>query len=204
VEMPGAEVSPTFFESSLDRSNPSHRNDPRDPAELGVPQVQTKQEEAEAAEGSERSASPVPPYSSGQDQPRLSNSVSPYSARHSQAFGTVSSGTHGISPVGHSSSDGSTRDSNHVSSPVSPVAAFRPGDNALWPQDGGISEPGSVSSRSPNNTNFSGPHLTPPVLGQGPTRSFSRSSRFVEEDMSNARGDGQHSSSRSARFSWEE
>jgi hypothetical protein len=206
VEMPAAEVSPTFFQSPTDRSDTSHRNDPRDPAELGMPQAQTKQEEAETERASERSASPVPPYSCGQDQSRLSNSVSPYSARHSQAFGTVSSGTQGISPVGHSSNDGSTRDSNHISSPVSPVAAFRPGDSALWPlpQDGGISEPGSISSRSPINTNSSGPHLTPPIPTQGPARSISRSSRFVEEDISDVQGDGQHSSSRSARFSWEE
>lgn len=196
IEMPAAEVSPTFFQSPESRSDTAQRNDPRDPAELEQRQRQAKQAEAAAAaaDGSERSASPVPPYSPAEMNQRLSNSISPYTPRHSQGFGTMSSGEQGISPVGHSSGNGSERNSNSVPSPVSPDATFTRGFGRTQP-----SEPSTTDSQSGSY----GHHLTPQVPARIPSRSPSRSSRFVEEGLDGER-DGHTPSSRSARFSWED
>lgn len=195
LEMPAAEVSPTFFQSPENRNDTAQRNDPRDPAELAYRERQAKADEA-AAEGSDRSASPVPPYSPAQMDQRLSNSISPYTPRHSQGFGTASSGEQGISPVGHSSGNGSERNSNSVPSPVSPDTTFSRGfQRTVQP-----SEPGSNESQTSGSY---GQHLTPQPPARAPSRSASRSSRFVEEGLDRD-GDDRNSSSRSARFSWEE
>lgn len=189
LEMPAAEVSPTFFQNPESRSDTLLRNDPRNPIEMGQQQTAAQDKEAEAAAArSERSTSPVPPYSPGQPQ-RNSNSISPYSARHSQAFGTHSSGEQGISPVGGSSGNDSHRNSNSVPSPISPETTMPRG----FRRDVEPSEPSSTESSY-------GQHLTAQVPGRVPSRTPSRSSRFVEEGLDETN----NSSSRSARFSWEE
>jgi hypothetical protein len=192
VEMPAAEVSPTFFQNTDGRSNIGSRGNLGPPAARGVPgqRRHSKEEEAEAA-GSERSASPVPPYSPEHAQ-RLSDSVSPYSARHSRGFGTVSSGEPGISPVGNSSGNPSERNSNSVPSPVSPDVTFHRAFSRF-----------TQGSEPSSNESSYGQHLTPHIPDRVPSRSPSRGSRFVEEGLGDASG-VPPSSSRSARFSWEE
>lgn len=190
LEMPAGDVSPTFYENPESRDSSAQRNEP---VELQQRQQQSKEAEAAAgAAASERSASPVPPYSPAEMNQRLSNSISPYSPRHSQAFGTVSSGEQGISPVGHSSGGSSQRNSNSVPSPVSPEATAPRGFQRYTQ----ASEPGSSESSY-------GQHLTPQIPGRVPSRSPSRGSRFVEEGL-NGGQEEHNSSSRSARFSWEE
>ena len=191
VEMAGPEVSPTFFQNPESRRDTGLRNDPRTPAELGQRREQTLDKEEEArADRSERSASPVPAYSPEQAQ-RLSDSVSPYSVRNSRGFGTVSSGETGISPVGNGSGRASDGFSNSIGSPVSPEATTR-----QFPGFFGSSEPSSTESSY-------GQHLTPEEPRRMPSRSPSQSSRFVEEGISDP-VPRSNSTSRSARFSWED
>jgi hypothetical protein len=192
VEMPAAEVSPTFFQNPDGRNNVGSRGD-LGPPTAGRTQGQrrhSKEEEAEAAR-SERSASPVPPYSPEHAQ-RLSDSVSPYSARHSRGFGTVSSGEPGISPVGNSSGNPSERNSNSAPSPVSPDVTFHRAFSRF-----------TQGSEPSSNESSYGQHLTPHAPDRAPSRSSSRGSRFVEEGLGDA-SEVPPSSSRSARFSWEE
>ncbi|ETN42148.1 uncharacterized protein HMPREF1541_04089 [Cyphellophora europaea CBS 101466] len=197
LEMPAAEVSPAFFQDPQNRNGTMQRNNPMEPAELAQRQREAKEAEAAAYRRRNNSASPVPPYTPAETNPRLSNSVSPYSPRHSQAFGTVSSGEQGISPVGNSSGNASQRNSNSVPSPVSPEATMARG----FQRHTQPSEPGSNESHSPHVSY--GPHLTPSLVGRAPSRSPSRGSRFVEEGLSTDHEE-HNSSSRSARFSWED
>ncbi|OAP65739.1 hypothetical protein AYL99_01711 [Fonsecaea erecta] len=205
IEMPAGPVSPSFFEGNDDprRGSALMRNDPRRPAELEHQHSANKAvEAAAAAAASERSGSPVPPYSPAEINNRFSNSVSPYSVRHSQAFGTVSSDDQGISPVGASHGGYSRRSSNTISrsmsSPISPEMASR-SQAQLSP--GGSPSPTTNTSR--------GSLLVPQLNGRPPSRSPSSGSRFVEEGL------GTVTEERSAgppvrkappedRFSWEQ
>ena len=202
LEMPAAEVAPTFFQNRNGQAESTLRNDLRRPVELEHGQRLSKEAEAAmGAGGSDRSGSPVPPYSPSELRQRFSTSISPNSVRHSQAFGTLSSGEAGISPVGNSSGNSphSQRDSGHVSSPVSPQDTM--------PRFNRVSENGTNNSLSPHSS--TGPFLNPSTLQRAPSRSPSRSSRFVEEGLSTTsaseRGQTpQPSRSHSARFSWEQ
>lgn len=201
IEMPAAEVSPTFLQDRDGQAGSMLRNDPRRPAELEHGGGMTKEAEAAAAAvGSDRSSSPVPPYSPSDLRQRFSSSISPYSVRNSHTFGTVSSGEPGISPVGNSSGSGpnSQRTSGNLPSPVSPEATI--------PRYHRPSENGTNGSLSPHSS--TGPFLSPNTLGRAPSRSPSRSSRFVEEGLSTTSTSEraqtpQPSTSHSARFSWE-
>ncbi|RMZ85553.1 hypothetical protein DV737_g574, partial [Chaetothyriales sp. CBS 132003] len=205
IEMPAADVSPTFFQEPAGASgHMMQRNDPRQPTELGHPGLYNKEAEAAAGPGgSERSTSPVPPYSPAEFPQRLSSSISPFSERHSQNLGgTPSSAEQGVSPVGNSSGDGSQRSSGNISSAISPVAAT-PRSRRLAGQapNNGRSQTAS-SSGAPGAP---GAWLTPQVPERVPSRSPSRSSRFVEEGPGGPSDqEPQPSDSRSARFSWEE
>ena len=201
LEMPAAEVSPTFLQDRAGQIGLTSRNDPRRPAELEPDGVTSKEAVAAvAAAGSDRSASPVPPYSPAETHQRHSDSISPNSVRHSQAFGTLSSGEAGISPVGNNSgsSPHSRGNSGNMSSPVSPQDTMPSFSRAFGH--------GTSNSISPHSS--SGPFLTPNTLGRAPSRSPSRSSRFREEGLSTASTSErsqtpQPSISHSARFSWE-
>ncbi|RMZ77417.1 hypothetical protein DV738_g4387, partial [Chaetothyriales sp. CBS 135597] len=90
VEMPAADVSPAFLQGpDSSRGHMRQRNDPRRPIELAPTGRYNKAVEAagRGADDSERSTSPVPPYSPADHPQRLSSSISPYSERHSQNFG---------------------------------------------------------------------------------------------------------------------
>lgn len=202
VEMPAEDVSPTFLasrDSRGQRASATIRNDPRRPVELAHRGSMTKEDSGEV---SERSSSPVPPYSPAEINPRFSSSISPYSTRYSPGLGTGSSGEQGISPVGPGSGGDSHRSSGNsrsLSSPISPE----------------IQSPRPYGGRRPNERQMSGgvdaaALLVPESHGRTPSRSLSRSSRFVEEGLSDV-VEEQHmtESSRSpptqsGRFSWEE
>lgn len=201
LEMPGAEVSPSFFQDRNRQTGLTLRNDPRRPTELEHDRDTSKEAEAAmSTAGSDRSASPVPPYLPAEMNQRHSNSISPHSVRHSQAFGTLSSGEAGISPVGNNSgsSPHSRGNSGNMSSPVSPQDTMPPFNRAL----------GHSTSNSRSAHSSTGPFLTPNTLGRALSRSLSRSSRFREEGLSTTSTSErsqtpQPSSSHSARFSWE-
>ncbi|KIW97936.1 uncharacterized protein Z519_01520 [Cladophialophora bantiana CBS 173.52] len=200
IEMPAGPVSPSFFESNEGprRGSALMRNDPRRPAELEQ-QHSTKAAEAAA---SERSGSPVPPYSPAEINNRFSSSISPYSVRHSHAFGTVSSDDQGISPVGASRGSHSRQSSNtnsrSMSSPISPEIASRSQAQLL---------PGG--STSPTTTTSRGSLLVPQLNGRPPSRSPSSGSRFVEEGLSTVSeerpaGLPVRPNVQGTRFSWEQ
>ena len=201
LEMAGPEVSPSFFQDRDGQTGLTLGNDPRRPAELEHDMTTSKEAEAAtAAAGSDRSASPVPPYSPADMNQRHSNSISPNSVRHSQAFGTLSSGEAGISPVGNNSGSSpySRGNSGIMSSPVSPQDTMPSFNRA----------PRYSTSNSRSVRSRTGPFLTPNTLARAPSRSTSRSSRFREEGlsttpMSERSQTPQPSSSNSARFSWE-
>ena len=200
LEMPGADVSSTFFQPravEADSAVPDHARTP-----AATTQGMTKEDEAAilAAGGSDRSGSPVPPYSPAGLQ-RLSYSISPNSVRHSQAFGTMSSGEAGISPVGNDSgnTDPSQRGSGNMSSPVSPQDTM-PRFNRAWE---------NATSNSLSTHSSTGPYLNPNAPARAPSRSPSRSSRFVEEGLSAASTSDraqtpQRTPSHTSRFSWED
>lgn len=218
VEMAAAEeVSSNFLAPRGDQTGTSPRNDPRNPAELEPQDIRSKAAEAAAmadAHGSQRSASPVPPYSPNDSNDRQSGSVSPYTPRHSHGFGTISSGEAGISPVQHSSrghshpSSGSRADS----SPVSPEDATQ----MTLPH----STEGSGTSSSGSSGRF-GSLLVPQLNGRPPSRSPSTGSRFVEQGLSSVEEEEQQQqppqptppppatqatrpTMQRARFSWEQ
>ncbi|KEF53009.1 uncharacterized protein A1O9_10917 [Exophiala aquamarina CBS 119918] len=194
------DVSSTYFQ----RDKAIARNDPRDPAELDNRDVSTKAAEAAAIAGggSQRSASPVPPYSPADANNRFSDSISPYTPRHSHGFGTVSSGEQGISPVDGSSNGHSRQSSNSkaLSSPISPeAAATRP----LQDRSPRISSNGSPTNSSSGNL------MVPQLNGRPLSRSPSTGSRFVEQGLT-AVAEEQPASPPAAlkspgpRFSWEQ
>lgn len=202
-EMAAAEdVSSRFFQQ--DAAIP--RNDPRDPAELEHQDMSAKAVEAAAinAEGSQRSASPVPPYSPPETNNRDSNSISPFTPRNSHGFGTVSSGEQGISPVGASSSGHSRGSSNSraLSSPISPEATMtRP----LHDNSPGLSSNGSSTTHS------GGSLMVPQLNGRPVSRSPSTGSRFVEqgltavtEEQTPVSPPSTASKTQGTRFSWEQ
>ncbi|KIW34221.1 uncharacterized protein PV07_01013 [Cladophialophora immunda] len=201
IEMPAGPVSPSFFESNDGprRGSALMRNDPRRPAELEQQQSANKAAEAAA---SERSGSPVPPYSPAEINHRFSNSVSPYSVRHSRAFGTVSSDDQGISPVGASHGGHSGRSSNtnsrSMSSPISPEVTSR--SQAQFSPGG---------STSPTTSTSRGSLLVPQLNGRPPSRSPSSGSRFVEEGLGTVTeerpaGPPVRTNPPEDRFSWEQ
>jgi hypothetical protein len=201
VEMAAAEdVSSRFFQ----RDAAIARNDPRDPAELENQDMSTKVAEAAAiaAEGSQRSASPVPPYSPAEANNRFSNSVSPYTPRNSHGFGTVSSGEQGISPVGASSNGHSRQSSNSkaLSSPISPVATM---PHHLQDRSPRLSSNGSSTNSSSGNL------MVPQLNGRPLSRSPSTGSRFVEQGLTAVAEEQPaspppHSRTPGPRFSWEQ
>ncbi|RMD44921.1 hypothetical protein DV735_g85, partial [Chaetothyriales sp. CBS 134920] len=169
IEMPAADVSPAFLQGpDSSRGHLRQRNDPRRPIELAPSGPYDKGADAAAGvNGSERSTSPVPPYSPAEFPQRLSSSISPYSERHSQNFGgPPSSVDQGVSPVGNSSGDGSHRSSAaNFFSPISPMPTGAP---AAQPNN-------RQSQRS------SGAWLSPQVPQQEPTPSRPHSSGLAEE-----------------------
>ncbi|EXJ84854.1 hypothetical protein A1O3_05529 [Capronia epimyces CBS 606.96] len=198
IEMPGAPVSPTFFESSPagGQRASTTRNDPRRPAELEHRNSMCKDGDIAA---SERSGSPVPPYSPAVIHHNHFSSVSPNSPTNSHEFGTLSSGEQGISPVGASSGRYSRISSNSnnrsIPSPVSPEATSRPQGHPLDQ---------SQISPSRNDT-----LVVPQLHGRPPSRSPSTGSRFREEGLSSEGEEQPVASSgqpttRSPRFSWEQ
>ncbi|KIX00049.1 uncharacterized protein Z518_10976 [Rhinocladiella mackenziei CBS 650.93] len=202
IEMPAAPVSPRYFASSEDgtrRESAVMRNDPRRPAELEHRTSMTKSGDVAA---SERSGSPVPPYSPAEiNNNRNSSSVSPYSPRNSRGFGTISSGEQGISPVagsdGHSHQS-SNSNSRSMPSPVSPEAVSRPQRQFS-----------SGSNISPSTNTSHNTLLIPQLHGRPPSRSPSTGSRFVEEGLSTVTEEQvTNTSARSnhpgPRFSWEQ
>ncbi|KIV93874.1 hypothetical protein PV10_05053 [Exophiala mesophila] len=215
VEMAAAEeVSSTFLAGRRDQSGTSPRNDPRNPAELEPQDIRTKAAEAAAmadVHGSQRSASPVPPYSPNDSNDRNSSSVSPFTPRHSHAFGTISSSEAGISPV-HHSSRGYSQPSNSSgadSSPISPEDATQM--TLPHSTDGSGGSASAISGRFGNLT-------VPQFNGRPPSRSPSTGSRFVEQGLSSVEEEEQHQqltpippaaqptrpTMERARFSWEQ
>lgn len=194
------EVSSSYFQ----RDTAIARNDPRDPAELENRDVSTKAAEAAAiaVEGSQRSASPVPPYSPADANNRFSDSISPYTPRHSHGFGTVSSGEQGISPVGGSSNGHSRQSSNSkaLSSPISPEATMtRP----LQDRSPRLSSNGSSTNSSSGNL------MVPQLNGRPLSRSPSTGSRFVEQGLTAVAEERpasppEPSKTPGPRFSWEQ
>lgn len=202
IEMPAGSVSPRFLATNGEsghRGSMTVRNDPRRPAELE--NSMTKAGEA-AATISERSASPVPPYSPADlNSNRQSSSVSPYSARHSRGFYTVSSGEQGISPVGPNSGGHSRQSSNSnersMPSPVSPEATPRHPHQSS-----------GVSIESPTTDTSNSSLQVPQLNGRPLSRSPSTGSRFVEEGLSTVAEERAPSPAASQsppgpRFSWE-
>ncbi|KIX92864.1 uncharacterized protein Z520_11340 [Fonsecaea multimorphosa CBS 102226] len=200
IEMPAGPVSPSFFEGNDGprRGSALMRNDPRRPAELEHQHSSNKAAEAAAA-ASERSGSPVPPYSPAEINHRFSASVSPYSVRHSRAFGTVSSDDQGISPVGASHSRRSSNtNSRSMSSPISPEVASRSQAQLLLGE-----------STSPTTSTSHGSLLVPQLNGRPPSRSPSSGSRFVEEGLGTVTeerpaGPPARKNPPEDRFSWEQ
>ncbi|KIW39045.1 hypothetical protein, variant [Exophiala oligosperma] len=201
IEMPAAPVSPQFYTSNVQeghRGSMLVRNDPRRPAELENQDSTTKAAEAAMTE---RSSSPVPPYSPPEaNNGRLSSSISPNSLRNSRAFGTVSSGEQGISPIGVSSNGHSRQSSNSNSrslpSPVSPETTSRPPQNFS-----------GSSGDSPLTDTSRSSLMVPQLNGRPPSRSPSTGSRFVEEGLSTVseeRASSPPEGRPSPRFSWED
>ena len=200
-EMSAGPVSPSFFQGpdGDQRTSALRRNDPRRPAEL---EHQDSASKAAEAATSERSASPVPPYSPAEGDPRFSNSVSPYSVRNSRAFGTAVSDEQGISPVGHSR-ETSNSNSKSMSSPISPDVASRP----RHPLSIGGGDSNSPTTTATSNNSL----LVPQLGGRPPSRSPSTGSRFVEEGLSTVAEERspsprppERSHPQGPRFSWEQ
>lgn len=199
VEMAAVEdVSSRFFQ----RDAAIARNDPRDPAELENQDMSKVAEAAAMAAGaSQRSASPVPPYSPAEANNRFSNSISPYTPRNSHGFGTVSSGEQGISPVGASYGGHSRGSSNSkaLSSPISPEATML---QHLQDRSPRLSSNGSSTNSSSGNL------MVPQLNGRPLSRSPSTGSRFVEQGLT-AVAEEQPASppppsnAQAPRFSWE-
>ncbi|KAK5048907.1 hypothetical protein LTR84_005327 [Exophiala bonariae] len=168
------DVSSRYFQ----RDGSIPRNDPRNPAELENQDISAKAAEAAAinASGSQRSASPVPPYSPADNPNRNSDGISPYTPRNSHGFGTVSSGEQGISPVGGSSSGNSPRSSNSraLSSPISPEATMARPLHDRSPRP---------SSNGSSTTHGSANLMVPQLNGRPVSRSPSTGSRFVEQGL---------------------
>jgi hypothetical protein len=143
-----------------------------------------------------RSSSPAPPaYPQPHTNGRPRDSISPNSPNHSAgAFGsdTVSSDEQGISPIGGPRS--ADRTSDLVLSPVSPR-----NDTMEFPKTMSTSHYKLRGARSNLDTGSNLP--TPQQERDQPSRSLSRSSKFVE-DIDNAKPLRQPSDHR--RFSWEE
>jgi hypothetical protein len=179
VEMPAGPVSPSFYQGpdSNARVSALSRNDPRRPAELEHHSSADKAAEA-IATASERSGSPVPPYSPAEfnNPNRHSNSVSPYSVRNSRAFATLSSDGQGVSPVGHSrqSSNENSSNTRSMPSPVSPEAG--PRSRILEERVDGSTSSGTTSTTHSTLT-------VPQLGGRPPSRSPSTGSRFVEQGL---------------------
>lgn len=201
-EMPAAPVSPSFFASGQagdQRGSTTMRNDPRHPAELEHRNSTCKGGDIAA---SERSASPVPPYSppmitNDNNNNGVSSSVSPYSFTNSRGGGTLSSGEQGISPVGAGSGGYCQTSSNgnrSTPSPVSPQAD--PGSQQQLSQ-----ESHTIPSRSESL-------IVPQLHGRPPTRSPSTGSRFQEEGLDTLGEEPKaivpEQPSRGHRFSWEQ
>ena len=202
IEMPAGPVSPTFFQGPGNNQRPStlQRNDPRRPIELEQRDIGNKTAQAAEAAASERSGSPVPPYSPAEIEPRLSNSVSPYSVRNSRAFASPSSDEPGISPVAHSRQS-SNSNGKSMPSPVSPEVASRP-RNQLSPVGSDLNSPATSGSHSSL--------LVPQLGGRPPSRSPSTGSRFVEEGLTTVTEERPTNPppvqprNQGTRFSWEQ
>ena len=200
IEMPAETVASTYYQPRTTEigSSTMLRNDPRKPSEMPNRHSRNKSGEARAeARDNEfmddRGGSPVPPYSALPLDQRISEEVSPTSRHRNNAFGTMSSGEGGISPVNNSSGDGS----NEFASPISPEATTLRFHR-------GPSEPDTANSTSGNGSY--GARLMPQLPGRTPSRSSStRSSRFREEGFNSPSSErsSRPSESRSTRFSWE-
>lgn len=192
IEMPAAEVPPTFYATSSDDTalKSGSRNDPRNPAEL-----EPRNSMEKSGLTFERTVSPtLPTYSTAhvgeRKEQRPSNSISPDSSRNSHGFGTMSSGEQGISPVERRGI--STNSSHHSKSRLSPVSP-----NEMRFAHLHTSRTDSSKSGSDGSLLATQEHL--------PTRSPSRGSRFVEEGLESD-SEGSPSATRQAtstRFSWE-
>ena len=206
LEMPAGPVSPSFFQT-IDgnrRASALMRNDPRRPVELEHRNSDNKAAEAATAAASERSSSPVPPYSPAEIDHRFSASVSPYSVRNSRAFGTVSSDGQGISPVGannrHSRQSSNSNDRS-MSSPISPEVGTKPRGQLSY---------GESNLNSPTTSTSHHSLLVPQLNGRPPSRSPSTGSRFVEEGLSTVAEERPpvnspaRPSAQGPRFSWEQ
>lgn len=200
VEMPAAPVSPRYLETSADngqRTSALLRNEPRRPAELENQGLSAKAAEAAV---SDRSASPVPPYSPVENNNnRFSSTISPHSLQHSPGFGTASSGEQGISPIAASSQ----RNSRQLSS-GNEMAEPSPVSDSTSPQHST-----RFSSDSPSTNTNHNSLMIPQLNGRPPSRSPSTGSRFVEEGLTSVAEERRPSpalrqSSHSRRFSWEQ
>jgi len=220
AEMAAAEVSPTFF---ADRSNAriSQRNDPRSPVELTQPHRARASISKGPTEHFRQNSSPIPAYSPTDISQGQSNSISPYTQRHSgNPF--QNSSDNGISPVTGTNSD---RDrlshtqhvrngsgSDQILSPVSPVQGRNDGASSSHSS----SQTGSMRQPASLNGQMSRAMLSPNPDGRVPRRSASRDSRFKEElteshqPVSAAREQAQSGELATARrpelqsrFSWE-
>jgi len=194
------DVSVSYFQNSTAIA----RNDPRDPAELEHRDVGLKAAEAAAiaVEGSQRSASPVPPYSPAEANNRLSDSISPFTPRHSHGFGTVSSGEQGISPV-DGSSNGHSRQSSNSRALSSPISLETTMARPLQNQSPRLSHNGSSTNSSSGNL------MVPQLNGRSLSRSPSTGSRFVEQGLNTVTKEQPVSppappKGQAPRFSWEQ
>ena len=201
MEMPAETVSSTYYQPRATEigSSTMLRNDPKTPVEVPHRHSRNKSgvalaEARASACMEEREGSPVPPYSPLPINQRMREEVSPSSKHRDNAYGTMSSGEEGVSPVNNSSRDGS----NGFASPISPEATASRFHR-------GHSEPDTATSTSGNGSY--GSRLTPQLPGRMPSRSpSSRSSRFREEGLDSPCSEqtSRPSESRSTRFSWED
>ena len=217
AEMAASEVSPSFF-AERNNARISQRNDPRSPVELTQPQQARESISKNPVNHVRQTSSPVPAYSPTDINQRNSNSISPYSQRHSgNPF--QNSSDNGISPVTGTNSDrdrlsharnGSGSD-QHLS-PISPVQVRSDGQSSTQSssQTGSIRQAASLNAEVSRNT------LSPVPDGRVPRRTQSRDSRFREEltegDAPQAQSKQQAQSAEQAapgkpesesRFSWE-
>ncbi|KAI1615148.1 aspartic peptidase domain-containing protein [Exophiala viscosa] len=202
IEMPADPVSPRYLATSADseqRTSGLLRNNPRRLVELENQDSSAKAAEAAA---SDRSVSPVPPYSPAEisDNHFSSSGVSPHSVQHSPGFGTASSGEQGISPIAANSQRNSRQLSSGfgVPSPISPQATSTAPQHAT-----------QLSSDSPSMNTNRNSLMIPQLNGRPPSRSPSTGSRFVEEGLTTVADDRQPTSalrpaSQGRRFSWEQ
>ncbi|KIV86746.1 hypothetical protein PV11_02341 [Exophiala sideris] len=198
IEMPADPVSPRYLDNEQ-RASAVSRNNIRRPVELENQDSSAKS--AEAAP-SDRSASPVPPYSPAliSDNHFSSSGVSPHSVQYSPGFGTASSGEQGISPIAASSQRNSRQMSTGFGVP-SPVSAQA---TSMSPQHPTQSS-GDNASMNANRNSL----MVPQLNGRPPSRSPSTGSRFVEEGLTTVPDDrrpdsGPRPVSQGRRFSWEQ